>query len=248
MVEESEALEEVPPPPPPPRTVSLKRAPPSRSAPPPPPPPAVSSLSDSVTSQWESSLDFGEGTDLSLSGQWSEDSTQYPSAAEPSTSAPVNIPLQASSSSLSQTPSNLSADELMAQWGRVGVQIHEAAATLYDKSKKTLVGDGTHLGFVITTLSQVPNAARPVPPYDSFGYLIYEQTGSSVLKRVSDIMPGDVVVLQDAKFKGHKGLQIYHQNVGTDKAVCAIIGDYEVKKAKVKVFQANQHVGQEVSV
>ncbi|KAJ3539122.1 hypothetical protein NM688_g6412 [Phlebia brevispora] len=133
----------------------------------------------------------------------------------------------------------------MAQWGRVGVQIHEIATTFYEKSRKSPVGDGSHLGFVTTVLKQVPNALQPSPPYESFGYLVYEQNGASVLRRASEIMPGDVIVLQDAKLKGHKGLQIYHQNVGAGQAICAIVADYEVKKAKVKVFQANQHVGQE---
>ena len=133
----------------------------------------------------------------------------------------------------------------MAQWGKVGVQVCEVATTLFDKSKRNIVGDGTYLGFVLTALREVPNAKQP----DSglgFGYLVYSQNASAVQRRASDIMPGDVIVLQDAKLKGHKGLQIYHQNVGAGQAICAIVADYEVKKAKVKVFQANQHVGQEV--
>ncbi|KIP05315.1 hypothetical protein PHLGIDRAFT_74505 [Phlebiopsis gigantea 11061_1 CR5-6] len=133
----------------------------------------------------------------------------------------------------------------MAQWGRVGVQIHEIATTLYERSKRSLIGDGTFVGFVSTVLNEVPNASKPVPPYTSFGYLIYEQVGSSVHVRAYEIMPGDIITLHDAKLKGHKGIQIYHQNVGINEPVCAIIGDYENKKSKVKVFQANQRVGQE---
>lgn len=240
MVDQAEALDE-PPPLPPPRTASLKRGPPPRAAPPPP----VPDLSASVVSQWENSVDFGGETDLSLSGQWSEDSTQYP---EPSNEAapPVAQPPQQAPAANKTQPANLSSDELMAQWGRVGIQIHEIATTLYEKSRKSLIGDGTHVGFVTTVLNQVPNASKPAPPHDDFGYLIYEQNGASVIKRASDIMPGDVIVLRDAKLKGHKGLQTYHQTVGDAQPVCAIIGDYEVKKSKVKVFQANQHVGHEV--
>lgn len=135
----------------------------------------------------------------------------------------------------------------MAQWGRIGVQIHEIATTVFEKSKKSVVGDGTSIGFVNAVLHEVPNAVKPVPPYDSFGYLIYEQSGPTVHKRASEIMPGDIIVLQEAKLKGHKGIQIYHQNVGVNEPLFAIIGDFELKKSKVKVFQANQHVGQEVS-
>jgi myosin tail region-interacting protein MTI1 len=140
----------------------------------------------------------------------------------------------------------MSADDLMAQWGRVGVQICEVATTLYEKSRRSLIGDGTYAGFVAAVLREVPNATQPAPPYDTFGYVIYEQAGPSVHRRASEIMPGDVIVLQDAKLKGHKGLQSYHQHVGAAEPVCAVVADCEVKKTKVKVFQANQRVGQEV--
>jgi len=131
------------------------------------------------------------------------------------------------------------------QWGRVGVQIHETAAVLFDKSKKTLVGDGSYLGFVTAVLGQVPNAAHPVPPFDNFGYLIYMQTGGSVQRRITDVMPGDVIMIQEAKLKGHKGLQSYNQTAGVGGPLYAIVSDYEMKKSKVRVFQANQHVGQQ---
>ncbi|KAI0657249.1 hypothetical protein C8Q70DRAFT_1046210 [Cubamyces menziesii] len=131
----------------------------------------------------------------------------------------------------------------MSHWGRVGVQVHEVAAALYERSKKSVVGDGSYLGFVTAVLGQVPNAAQPAHPFDSFGYLVYSQSASAVQRRVSDIMPGDVLVVEEAKFKGHKGLQSYHQNVGVGQPLFAVIGDFEAKKSKVKVFQANQHVG-----
>lgn len=83
--------------------------------------------------------------------------------------------------------------------------------------------------------------------YDSFGYLIYSPVGSTLQRRASDIMPGDVIVLHDVKLEGHKGLEMYHQNVGIREPVVAIIADFETKRSKVKVFQANQHIGQQVS-
>lgn len=236
MVDEDDVTEA--PPPPPPRT---SRVPP-RSVP--PPPPAVQSSVSQSEAQAIPSVDFGGETDLSLSGQWSEDSTAYPAPPAPPAKADTSRHPPAPSKS-SQQDMPRSSEELIAQWGRVGVQIHEAAAVLFDKSKKTLVGDGSYLGFITAVLKQVPNALQPTEPYDSFGYLIYGQTASEVWRRASDLMPGDIVVLQDAKFKGHKGLHTYNQIVGVGEPLVGILGDYEVKKAKVKVFQANQHVGQQ---
>ncbi|KZT67308.1 hypothetical protein DAEQUDRAFT_729355 [Daedalea quercina L-15889] len=233
MVGNEENAEE--PPPPPPRTVSLKKAhhPPSRTAPH-APPPLSAELNSGIPP-----VDFGGETDLSLSGQWSEDSTNYPPPPPPTTKGEFVHP------SSTRSDVQLPPEELMKQWGRVGVQIHETASVLFDKSKKTLVGDGSYLGFVTAVLSQVPNAAHPAPPFDNFGYLIYMQTGGSVQRRVSDVMPGDVVVIQEAKFKGHKGLQSYSQTAGVGEPLYALVSDYEAKKSKVRVFQANQHVGQQ---
>ncbi|KAI0070243.1 hypothetical protein K474DRAFT_1561172, partial [Panus rudis PR-1116 ss-1] len=197
------------------------------------------------------SIDFGGEADLSLSGQWSEDSTNYPQTGPshlpppPHAKASLDRQQQPPQAQPTQGPSsqaNLSADDLMSHWGRVGIQVHEAAARLYEESKKHVVGDGSYIGFVHATLSQVPNHLPP-SGYDSFGYLIYAQTGAAVQRRVTDIMPGDIIVLHDAKLKGHKGIQIYHQNVGEAEPLVAVIADYEVKKTKVKVYQANQRVG-----
>lgn len=201
--------------------------------------------SDNLTiSQWElpsipsASLDLGVSGDLSLS-TWSEDSTSYHSHAARSPSPPVVRKTRP----VSQGDGTLSADQLATIWGRVGVQICEVATELHEKSRKSLIGDGTYLGFLNAVLNKVPNAL----PFDldssSFGYLIYAQTGSSVQKRTADIMPGDIVMLQDAKLKGHKGLQSYHQNVGEGEPLLGIIGEFDPKKLKLRVFQANQHVG-----
>ncbi|KAG6919231.1 hypothetical protein DXG01_008027 [Tephrocybe rancida] len=235
MVEEPSGFvpdEGIPPPPP---ARPSHRAPPSR--PPPPPQPSIP-ISDSISSQWEmpsipsSSIEFSTPADISLT--WPEDSSPPapvpPVPSPPKPSAAVDIPL--------------SSDDLMIVWGRVGVQICEVATTLYDKSKKSLVGDGTYDGFIRTVLNEVPNAAMPTSNA-SYGYLVYAQTGSAVQKRASDIMPGDILVLQDAKLKGHKGLQSYHQNVGIGQPLVGVVSEFEPKKSKVRLFQANQHVGQQ---
>jgi len=249
MVEEPSSFsDDVPPPLPPGRRHSM-RSPPARVVPPPPAPPGPAKK-DSLSSQWElpslssPSLEFSEGPDLSLS--WTD--AAPPARKSPATSKRRSIPPpQPIPVPVAVAERQLSADELMAVWGRVGVQICEVATTLYDKSKKTLIGDGTYEGFVHTVLAEVPNACLPESDSDSetWGYLVYAQTGNAVLKRLSDILPGDVVELQDARLKGHKGLQVYNQIV--EHAV-GVVSEFEPKKSKVKAFQTNQHVGQQVGV
>ncbi|KAF9073884.1 hypothetical protein BDP27DRAFT_1416952 [Rhodocollybia butyracea] len=192
MVEGSDD-DESPPPPPPPRA--------TRPSVPHPSAPSNIPPSESISSQWEMpsipSVDFGANADLSLS--WTDDMASSTSSAPPPPSA----------KSMNQAPpkpaTNLTADDLVAVWGRVGVQVCENATKLYDQSKKALIGDGTYHGFIEATLRDVPNAAG-ISGQD-YGYLVYMQSGASVQKRLSDIMPGDIVWMHDAKLKGHKGLQ-----------------------------------------
>lgn len=217
----------------PPHLPPGRRAVPGRAAPTLPP----SDLADSISSQWElpsipsASFDFGGG-DLAMS--WTD--------AGISGTAPLPPPVVPGGRSLARQESKLSADELIAIWGRVGVQICEVATALFEKSKKSLIGDGTYAGFVSAVLSEVPNAA---PLSSGYGYLIYQQTGSAVQKRASEIMPGDVVELVDAKLKGHKGLQTYTQTVGAGEPLLGVVGEFEPKKSKVRLYHANQHVGQQ---
>ncbi|KAK1221182.1 assembly of actin patch protein [Marasmius sp. AFHP31] len=103
---------------------------------------------------------------------------------------PKLSPSQSQQTQAQQPQQTLTSDDLMVVWGRVGVEVREVATGLYEKSKRALIGDGTYRGFVDATLSQVPNAAATP---DSYGYLIYQQTGSSVQKRASEILPGDIV-------------------------------------------------------
>jgi hypothetical protein len=141
----------------------------------------------------------------------------------------------------------LSPEDLMSVWGKVGVHICEAATTMYDKSKKSLIGDGSFHSFVDLAIKQVPSALYPLDGPSTYGYLIYQQMAGSVQKRVADIMPGDIVCLSDARFKGHKGLQAYHINVGEDGIpLVGVVTDFDPRKSKLRVLQANQHVGQQV--
>lgn len=242
MVESEEAT----PPPPPARPTS--RPPPPRAMPPPPAADPVDSLS---SSQWElpsipsASLDFGAGADLSLSG-WSEGSTSSFLDNTPPPPPPKANHQATSHDPTKAAEAHLSSDDLMAVWGRVGVQVCEVATTLFEKSKKMLVGDGSYDGFVATVLSEVPNAAKHAPP--AYGYVVYVQSAGSVQKRASEIMPGDILVLHDAKFKGHKGIAAYSQTVGAGEPLVGIVSEFEAKKSKVRVFQANQHVGQQVRI
>ena len=256
---------------PPPRRKSTRGGP-TRSIPslPPVPPPSAIDPPETLTSsaQWElptipQGVEFGEGSELTSSG-WSEGSTavHVPAPALSPSSSPtgsrgvsgkvgsVSSPsISGSGGSGSGRKSldqqQLTTDELMTIWGKTGVRVVEAATALFEKSKRALVGDGSHAGFVRAVLAQVPGVVDPgATPDDDWGYMVYAQTGNAVQRRVSDILPGDVIAFSDAKLKGHKGLHAYTQTAG---AVVGIVSEFESKKSKVRVWQANQHVGQQVS-
>ena len=237
MVDEPEPISEgAPPPPPPPRP---NRGPPSR-----PPPPVVDA---GASGSAHPSVNFdGTKPDLSSSYESSGPEALSSSPPPPPPHDRPDIQQQSIQAPPPKPPTelNLSPDELTAVWGRIGVQIFEAATTLFEKSKKSLIGDGSYHGFITAVLSEVPSA---LPPSSSgYGYLIYSQNGSTIQRRVSDIMPGDVVALYDAKLGGRKGLTGYHQQAGSaGEPLVGIVSEFEPKKSKIKVFQANQHVGQQ---
>jgi myosin tail region-interacting protein MTI1 len=239
----------------------LRGPPPPRSAP--PAPQLLDPAGGSSTSQWElpsipsGSLDFsdsgGAASDLSAS-MWSEDSTAYPPAAAAPSSAPPTAPptaISLHSVTVAQprasvgVPARMTVDELRTAWERVGVYVAEAASGLLERSKRTLVGNGSYEGFVAEVLAQVPSASPPHAPGE-YGFLVYAQTGTQVHTRLADIMPGDVVVLRGAKLKGHKGLQSYSMSAGEGTLCVGIVSEFDAKKLKLKALQANQRVGQAV--
>ncbi|KAG6330319.1 hypothetical protein ID866_8770 [Astraeus odoratus] len=262
MVDVGPALEEAPAPPPRRPT----RAPPRSIPPPPPPPPsAIDPPEDRASSiQWElpsipQGAELVADSDLASTG-WSDDSTAVhvppppppqapvpsnPTSRVPSSTHAVTAPSVRSTASIDQQKA-LSSDDLMGIWGKVGVQVAEAASGLFEKSKRALVGDGSYAGFVGAVIAQVPDALRSSDP-DEWGYLVYAQTGTMVHRRVAEIMPGDVIAFRDAKLKGHKGLHTYSQTVGAGEsgALVGVVSEFEGKKSKVRVWQANQNVGQQ---
>ncbi|KAF8516812.1 hypothetical protein BU17DRAFT_50491 [Hysterangium stoloniferum] len=214
----------------------------AQSTAPPPPPPSR----DIDSSVWELpeipsgsfSMPVGGGLGLASSIS-SEDSTNYPTKASTSPPPPESVTPRPSSIAPPRPEPLLSGEELIRLWNMVGTNVHKAATALFERSKKTVVGDGTNQGFVNAVLEQVPQASKV-----SHGHLVYAQTGNVVSRRSSNIMPGDVVELIDAKLKGHKGLQSYHQSAGTlHEPLVGIVSEFDAKKSKIKVLQANQHVG-----
>ena len=209
--------------------------------------PMLPSDPNNISSHWElpsiptAALDLGDGGDLSMSSWTDVGEPMSPTSQPPLPAVKQHKP--------KPSELQLSADDLMTMWGRVGVQVCEVATSLFENSKKALVGDGTYAGFVTAVLAGVPNAAPISVASGEYGYLIYAQNGSLVQKRASEIMPGDIVEIHEGKLKGHKGLQTYHQNVGgSGEALLGIVGEFEAKKSKIRVFHANQHVGQQVCV
>jgi myosin tail region-interacting protein MTI1 len=137
-------------------------------------------------------------------------------------------------------PTPISTEALTSLAHRMGPTIVSSAQHLYEKSKKTVIGDGSSTSFLLIVLSSVSGTSTT-----SLGHLVYAQTGGAVQRRLGDIMPGDVVALYDARFKGHKGglgLGAYSASWGSkEEPVLGIITEFEGKKNKIRAFAVNQH-------
>ena len=227
----------------PPQNTSSPRPippPPSHTAQPPsatPPPPALSiDLPDNTSMleprQYPSSSPSVD-TDT-LVTYMSTSSRSETSDTETSPGKAVEAPAK----ERRQITGQMTQDQLKATWLRVGTQVNEVVRDLSEKSKKTVIGDGTYVGFVNAVLDIIPNVSTVEADASWFGHPIYVQTGPSVTRRVADIMPGDIIVLHGAKMKGHKGLKAYRQNIGEGTPVVAIIDEYRSRKPMVRVYQA----------
>ncbi|KAG2147049.1 hypothetical protein BD769DRAFT_1624989 [Suillus cothurnatus] len=161
------------------------------------------------TAQWElpsipqAASEFGDESDLA-SSRFSEDSTFHGSTSVPTRKSDSR---RTSGQTARPVDQQLSADDLMALWGKIGVQVVESATGLFEKSKRSLVGDGSYAGFVKAVFAQVP----------------------------------------DAQHVSGEGLHTYSQTVGAGEngPLIGVVSEVESKKSKVRVWQANQHVGQQ---
>ena len=247
-----------PPPPPPPPSANMvapavmynHQSRPTRTMPAPIPPIESPSTAESSKQQqqqqqhpWElpnipsGSFDLGSRPEESMDMSWTEvggpsslrqtELHTYPPGSS-SNYAPFSGPM----------PSALKPEALAALAQRLNPRIIDSAHAIYEKSKKSVIGDGSSFGFLQQVLSTVPTAST-----ESLGHLIYAQTGTSVTRRAGDIVLGDIIALYDAKMKGHKGFAGYSIVVGSvDEPLLGIVSDFSAsgKKVKVKVFAVNQ--------
>jgi hypothetical protein len=190
---------------------------------------------------------------------WSKGSTAYPPAVPsrlsistpppPLTGVARQQAVGQRSRAPAAVPTQMTPDDLRVLWSRVGAHVGEAASRLLERSKRALVGNGSYEGFIAGALALVPNALPPQSPGE-YDILIYAQTACQVHTRVADILPGDVVVLDAAKLKGHKGLSFgtYSISAGEAAPCMGVVSEFDVKKLKLKALQANQRVGQAVRI
>ena len=146
-------------------------------------------------------------------------------------------------------------------YNRVGTQVLASAVELVEYSKKSIIGDGTSSGFVAAVLANAhvegANINPSFPVNDdaesedeaAYGTLIYIQSGPQLLKRLADILPGDIVSLKDAVFKvHHKGLSLGIGSIGHKarekekgsggETGVGVVQEFDEKKRKVWVWRA----------
>lgn len=136
-------------------------------------------------------------------------------------------------------------NELQSASASYGSVLLRAAKGMFEHGKRGFYGDGSSTGFVRVAFEQ---AGLPFPAGE-WGLAVYEQEASSVLKKLDDPRPGDIVAIHDGKFKGKKGLSSYHQQVGSiQDPLIAIINEFDVRnKHKLRVLQVERGVPSEIS-
>ena len=186
---------------------------------------------------------FGKPTDMMAGTINAENDASWTKVDqhEPVSRAPAPVSRQVPGEPFTGPPPPIISNEALNNLAhRMGPVIVSSAQHIYEKSKRTVIGDGSSASFLFTVLSLVAGAST-----SNLGHLVYAQTGGSVQKRLGDVMPGDVVALYEAHFKGHKGglgLGAYNVSWGTKThPVLGIVIEFEGKKNKIRAFAVNQH-------
>jgi len=104
------------------------------------------------------------------------------------------------------------------------------------------VGSCSYEGFIAEALSQVPNALPPQSPGE-YGILIYAQEAAQVHTRLTDILPGDVFVLDRAIFETSYVLYIKMLITDEGRPPMGIVSKFDPKKRKLEAVQANHQLG-----
>ncbi|ORY25641.1 hypothetical protein BCR39DRAFT_543513 [Naematelia encephala] len=136
-------------------------------------------------------------------------------------------------------------DQLVAASRDGGARLARAAKAMFDQGKRGHFGDGSSAGFVMVAIDQ----AQLARPTQEWGQVVFEQEGSSVMKRYDEPRPGDIAAFYDAKLKGKKGLAGYSQHVGSvEEPLLGVVVEFESKhKQKMRVLQVERGVPEEVS-
>lgn len=136
-------------------------------------------------------------------------------------------------------------NDLQAASASHGSVLMRAAKGMFDQGKRGNYGDGSSPGFVRVAFE---HAGLPLPAGE-WGIAVYEQEASSVLKKLDDPRPGDIVAIHDGKFKGKKGLSSYHQQVGSiQDPLIAIVHEFDPRnKHKLRCLQVERGVPSEIS-
>ncbi|CAH6721134.1 myosin tail region-interacting protein MTI1 [[Candida] jaroonii] len=79
-----------------------------------------------------------------------------------------------------------------------------------------------------------------LPPIGSksFGVPIYKNVNNHNVSKTDDIRPGDILCIKNGKFQIHKGLGSKTLIVGDEEIYSSIIGEFDPKKEKFKVFES----------
>ncbi|KAI9634950.1 uncharacterized protein MKK02DRAFT_37826 [Dioszegia hungarica] len=135
-------------------------------------------------------------------------------------------------------------NELQAASQDAGARVLRAAQGLFGQGKRGYMGDGSPAGFVMVVYEQ----AKLPRPEQSWGQVVFEQEGGSVMKKYDEPRAGDIAAFYDAKLKGKKGLSSYNQHVGSvEDPLVGVIAESEQKKHKLRVMQVERGVSEEVS-
>ena len=133
-------------------------------------------------------------------------------------------------------PTRLRQDQLEAAWQRFGTRIAEAASSLGNSKKDSVVGDGSPYSLPLELIKAKKDALLPVGTR-AYGALVYANLANASTMQYDEIRRGDIITVRNAKFEGHHGAMKskYKSDYGPNHV--AIVEEWDGTRRAVRAWE-----------
>ena len=133
-------------------------------------------------------------------------------------------------------PAKLRQDQLEAAWQRFGTKIADAAGSLGNSKKDSVVGDGSPYILPLELIKAQRDALLPVGTR-GYGALVYANLANASTMQFDEIRRGDVITVRNARFEGHHGAMKTKYKTDYGPNHVAIVEEWDGTRRSVRAWE-----------